>query len=264
MSSDPLTKKIPLIECFGPTIQGEGRTIGQQTYFLRFGDCDYRCKMCDSLHAVLPEQIHKNAEWLTQDEILHVYGQHRDDLAQDSTNWVTLSGGNPCIHDLEHLCKRIKVIEGKIAVETQGTIFQEWLYMCDIVTVSPKGPGMGERFEFLKFDSFMHKLRDHEGLNIKVVIFNDQDIEFVSTEIVRWVQATGFPISQVFLSQGNPYPPGKPLSTYDAERVMNSHSEILKHNYLNLFDKLKHHPELSQFKFLPQFHVWLWSNRQGV
>ena len=34
--------KIPVLEIFGPTIQGEGRVIGRKTMFVRTAGCDYR------------------------------------------------------------------------------------------------------------------------------------------------------------------------------------------------------------------------------
>ncbi len=40
--------KIPVMEIFGPTIQGEGMVIGQKTMFVRTGGCDYSCSWCDS------------------------------------------------------------------------------------------------------------------------------------------------------------------------------------------------------------------------
>ena len=66
-------KKLPLMELFGPTIQGEGTVIGQQTYFLRFGLCDYKCRMCDSMHAVDPRLVKANATYLTQAEIFEQF-----------------------------------------------------------------------------------------------------------------------------------------------------------------------------------------------
>ena len=33
--------KIPVIEIFGPTIQGEGMVVGQKTMFVRTAGCDY-------------------------------------------------------------------------------------------------------------------------------------------------------------------------------------------------------------------------------
>lgn len=39
---------IPVLEIFGPTIQGEGMVIGQKTMFVRTAGCDYSCSWCDS------------------------------------------------------------------------------------------------------------------------------------------------------------------------------------------------------------------------
>ena len=38
-----MPSKIPVLEIFGPTIQGEGRVIGRKTMFVRTAGCDYRC-----------------------------------------------------------------------------------------------------------------------------------------------------------------------------------------------------------------------------
>jgi 7-carboxy-7-deazaguanine synthase len=38
------TRTYPVIEIFGPTIQGEGAEAGLATHFLRVGGCDYRCR----------------------------------------------------------------------------------------------------------------------------------------------------------------------------------------------------------------------------
>ncbi|PGD66807.1 7-carboxy-7-deazaguanine synthase QueE, partial [Bacillus toyonensis] len=35
--------KIPVLEIFGPTIQGEGMVIGQKTMLIRTAGCDYSC-----------------------------------------------------------------------------------------------------------------------------------------------------------------------------------------------------------------------------
>ena len=53
----PGMNRFPVVEVFGPTIQGEGELAGVPTAFVRFGGCDYRCTWCDSLHAVLPEDV---------------------------------------------------------------------------------------------------------------------------------------------------------------------------------------------------------------
>ena len=158
---DPTAKKIPLMEVFGPTIQGEGAIIGQPTYFLRFGLCDYLCKKCDSLHAVQPESVRTEAQWLTQGEIFVEFQKHRGKFPnENSTRWVTLSGGNPCIHDLCQLMTMLNTDGYDVAVETQGTFCPNWLLGATAISVSPKGPGMGERLELDKLDEFLRRMQD--------------------------------------------------------------------------------------------------------
>jgi 7-carboxy-7-deazaguanine synthase len=121
---DKKAKKIAVVEIFGPTIQGEGPLAGSKTMFIRFGGCDYRCKMCDSLHAVIPSAVKKNARYMTAEEIADEVARLR---GISGTNWVTLSGGNPCMWDLTRLVQLLRGAKFAIAVETQGTLSPEWL-----------------------------------------------------------------------------------------------------------------------------------------
>lgn len=257
-------KKIPLVELFGPTIQGEGAVIGQQTYFLRFGLCDYKCKMCDSMNAVDPAQVKANAKWLTQDEILEAFMEH---YKEGSTKWITFSGGNPCIHDLTELVQNLKIEGFKIAVETQGTFAPRWLSMCDIVTCSPKGPGMGEDTKLTELDYFLNEAYMHfaRGANIKVVVFDQRDLEFVKILKERY-KRYDFPF---YLSLGNPYPPGSFVSdnpfgvksTDDIDPAF--HMLELVKRYRILFEDIQCDPILSQMRFLPQWHTFVWGNAKG-
>ena len=128
-------RTFPIIEIFGPVLQGEGRMIGAQTLFVRTGYCDFRCVWCDTLYAVEPEQVQAGAEWLTVEAIAA-----RLDALSRHTPWVTLSGGNPAIHELAALVARLHADVRKVAVETQGTVYRPWIADCDVVTVSPKPP----------------------------------------------------------------------------------------------------------------------------
>ena len=255
-------KKIPLVEMFGPTIQGEGAVIGQQTYFLRFGLCDYKCKMCDSMNAVDPKQVKANAEFLTQEEILEKFMAF---WKPNSTRWITFSGGNPCIHDLTSLVAALKQEGFKIAVETQGTFAPAWLEKCDIVTCSPKGPGMGEKTDFVVLDDFLSQGYQHfpYGLNLKVVIFDQRDLEFAKSVQERYVRYN----LPFYLSLGNPYPPGLSPSPHesslsDGMKHM-THMQILVDRYKMLFEDIQTDPTLSQMRFLPQWHCIVWGNAKG-
>lgn len=249
-------KQIPVVEIFGPTMQGEGLVVGMRTVFIRFGLCDYECKMCDSLHAVLPDRVRENARWITQKEIA---SEVIDLCARTNCTWVTFSGGNPCIHDLTWLCEELLDAGLYITVETQGTKAPDWLFRCSYVCVSPKSPGMGEKFEQDKFSHFIQKFEMMPGFFVKIVVFSEQDLEFAQgiAELVPNLLGTG----RFWLSLGNPYPPGK--DSVLTEDGLNLQAELVK-RYEILFDDIKGHPYLKYARFLPQIHVLIWGNKQGV
>src|ERR1700740_1419447 len=246
-------KKIPLVEAFGPTVQGEGMLIGTQTYFMRFGLCDYKCGMCDSLHAVTPSEVKKNARWLTQDEIYETF--LADTYIPNSTRWIPFSGGNPCIHDLSDLVHDLQDAQFKIAVETQGTFCPDWLQKVDVVTISPKGPGMQEKFELDRFDDFVCRMKEVcSDFSCKVVAFDQRDLEFMRTIYDRYQYAM---VDDMFyISLGNTIPPHLDDGNYDLRKIMVD-------NYKILFDDIKKDPMLSRMSFLPQWHAFVWGNAQG-
>jgi 7-carboxy-7-deazaguanine synthase len=268
-------KKLPIVEVFGPTVQGEGAIIGCRTTFIRFGLCDYKCGMCDSMHAVDPKLVRHNAKWMTPEEIveeLFKVQMHPDSPMVLNAEWVTFSGGNPCIHDLSHLIELIKAYNDspqvKIAVETQGTVLPNWLHMCDTICVSPKGPGMIEQFEQNKFEAFLKAFIHHSGFYVKVVVFSAQDLEFARhiNDLMRTYKIR----DKMFLSLGNPYPPtdeglknlerdaGDDIASWDFLRLS------LMRSYQILCEDLFLIPDLRDVRFLPQLHVLVWGNKQGV
>lgn len=252
-------KKFGVMEIFGPTIQGEGLVAGQQTMFVRFGGCDSRCEKCDSLHAVLPELVMIGSRYLTATEIASELHAVR---ASTGVQWVTFSGGNPAIQQLSELCDRVHALGMKIAVETQGTIWADWLHKCDMVTVSPKGPGMGEKFKPELFDKFMRELAigtgfPHMGFSVKIVIMDARDIEFAVSVANRWPWLKENE-DRFWLSLGNPFPPkvdGSPdgFGLYE----LTAHYEILLEDLMQDY-------RLRFARILPQIHVLIWGNRKGV
>ena len=81
-------KPFPVVEIFGPIIQGEGPPIGVPTMFVRFGGCDYRCEWCDTTLRVLPEEVKKNSTRMTVEQIVEKVNQSQ------YCEWVIFSGGN--------------------------------------------------------------------------------------------------------------------------------------------------------------------------
>lgn len=270
---DKDAKRIAVVEVFGPTIQGEGPLAGSKTMFVRFGGCDYRCKMCDSLHAVIPGAVKKNARYLTAEEIA-------DELVRlrgiSGTNWVTLSGGNPCMWDLTRLIQLLKGAKFAIAVETQGTLAPEWLSKVQMLVVSPKSPGMGEKFEPEKFKNILQlgwAQMPNLVVAIKVVVFSALDLEF-ALEVEACMESVNPPQymhEMKFLSLGNPYPPelqedysaGEPLALQggieDPEHGK-SHRERLLDHYKVMLEEFTQDGRFGSWRFLPQLHVLVYSN----
>lgn len=169
-------KQFPVIEIFGPVIQGEGVMAGQQTHFLRMGGCDFRCSWCDTMYAVLPEEVKKNSTKMTATEIALALGE----LAVASKVFtVTISGGNPAMHDLSQLVGFLKEAGFTIVVETQGTLHPEWLWDCQLVTVSPKPPSSGMVQPKESLDPFMKAaVNGFPNLCIKTVVKDIVDFKY--------------------------------------------------------------------------------------
>lgn len=255
------SKKLPIIEMFGPTMQGEGIVAGTRTIFIRFGLCDYKCTMCDSMHAVDPIRVKQNAKWLDQEEIAELALAQ---LQETKCNSITYSGGNPCIHDLTYLTEALFAEGVSIAVETQGTFAPEWLKLCRYITISPKGPGMGEIFEPSKFIKFFDTFQgsNNHDICVKVVIFSAQDLEFAAAvhELVpNWVKDRRWRRDNFYLSIGNPNPPGSKYLVRESS-VKEDIITSLEHT----LDDLKSYPQLQEARILPQVHVLVWGNKQGV
>ena len=278
-------KTIPVVEVFGPTIQGEGAMIGVKTMFVRFGGCDFRCGRCDSMHAVDPAAVKQNASWLTQEQIFEVLQAAKDTTGVE---WVTLSGGNPTMWDLELLVDLCSKAGISVAVETQGSIWRDWLRNVQQLTLSPKGPGMQEKFDPVKFKSFLDKIGPETKTCVKIVCFGMADMEFaLSVDAIldntpHWNStARTFTTPLVidrgsrYLSLGNYMQPilGEDLQLHDQvvpeevacaidqlpipEELLASYKNILEMDFLP-------DPRLSHWKFLPQLHVLVWSNKAKV
>lgn len=231
------TRTFPVIEVFGPTIQGEGPDAGLPVYFVRFGLCDYRCEWCDSMYAVDPAEVKANAERLTAEQIAD-----RIDALPRGAGMVVLSGGNPAMHDLGELVERLHASGRHVAVETQGSLWRPWLGAVDRLIVSPKPPssGMATPKHWEQTTRFLQRAVDAEQtIVLKIVVFDQADLDWA-------IGATGG--VPCFLSVGTD--PGA------------TNEQILA-RYTWLCEAVLER-ELSNVKVLPQMHVLAWGHARGV
>jgi 7-carboxy-7-deazaguanine synthase len=182
-------KLFPIVEIFGPTFQGEGSMAGQQTYFVRFGGCDYRCKWCDTMYAVDPEQV-KNAHQMNSKAII----QNIENLP-GHPKWVTFSGGNPLLFDFLEIVALLHQRGFYVAAETQGSIYtsRPCVSALDLLILSPKPPSSGM---ITDFDALRHIGNMNLKHTVKVVVFDQEDYEYAKE--IRNI----FPYSDFWISVG--------------------------------------------------------------
>lgn len=174
---------IPIQSIYGPVIQGEGPVIGRPTIFVRVGGCDYRCGknpdtgaydlpfVCDTLYAVREKYRHL---WMvmTDEEIV------RRVRRINKSALVTLSGGNPCLYDMELIVRKLKRLGNQVALETQGSIWQDWIPFCNYIVVSPKPPSSGMYNEDTTRKFLNRLLVDSRRVYLKFAISNGEDLEW--------------------------------------------------------------------------------------
>lgn len=303
ISAKPRT--VPIAEVFGPTIQGEGALAGKPTYFIRVGGCDFDCGWCDSAHAVLPENV-RGLPRLTAEQIF-------DQLTALPIGpaWVTISGGNPGLYDLTELvafCQRYRIPRAEggagflVAVETQGSKWQEWFRKVDLLTISPKPPSSGlpvaDSLDYL--EAFMVKwskpvvgIPDMTAL--KVVVFDEADYEFAKTVHARypWVPfylSTGTAmgglrgtfVPPAFADEGHNFDKFKQIresvaangdmvsarvgnvTSWWTQQGLSDDERSLLNRYRWLADKVKADPTMADAAVFPQLHVLLWGHTKGV
>jgi 7-carboxy-7-deazaguanine synthase len=242
-------KTIPTVEVFGPTIQGEGALTGVVTHFIRLGGCTYRCSWCDSMHAVDPELIKRYAERLTPMGIVN-----RIQGLAGAAKWITISGGDPVIHDLGVLVRALRIRDYRVAVETQGKLYKHWLTAADYVTVSPKPPssGMASQLDEIILREYDRHLSGERQWSFKVVVFDRADFMW-AMRLHRVFKHVPF-----YISVGTPRPdmtPGSHDPDVVALEVLERYREIIK---------LAHEMGAADIAITPQMHVLLWGHKQGV
>jgi 7-carboxy-7-deazaguanine synthase len=255
-------KTLPVVETFGPTVQGEGALAGLPTMFVRLGYCDYRCEWCDSMFSVEPAQVSENAERLTAGEILE-----RLRPGWFPGMYVTLSGGNPAIHDLTELVEILRYYSWRVAVETQGSIWRDWLATVDHLVVSPKPPSSGmatsrhrEQTEAF-LDAAQTWIPERQKRSIKIVVFDQKDLDWARELLVSRKAAMEWWDS--FLSVGTP-----PITAWGAEwKHATSEAEVRRQvcdRYRWLCEAVAGDDAFVSTRVLPQLHVLAWSHSRGV
>lgn len=240
--------KFPVMEIFGPTIQGEGMVVGRKTMFVRTAGCDYRCSWCDSAFTwdgTGKDEINR----LTADEIiiqlLEKGGKQFDH--------VTISGGNPALlGHLGELIDKLHEFGMEVALETQGSKWQDWFLDIDDLTISPKPPSSGMETDWKVLDTIIERLtasKVADRASLKVVVFDANDLKYAEKVHKE------YPEIAFFLQVGN-----DELNEPDTQELVGS----LLGKYEWLIDQVMESEVLNRVRVLPQVHALVWGNKRGV
>jgi len=220
--------------------------IGRKTKFVRAAGCDYRCAWCDS--AFTWDGTGKDdIRMMTADEIVAALTA----LDGCPPDHVTLSGGNPALlPQLGALIGALREAGALVALETQGSRWQDWFMQIDELTLSPKPPSSGMSTDWPQLERIVAGLADCEGrFSLKVVVFDEADLAYAADVHRR------FPEVPFYLQAGN----GE-LRERERERLL----PYLLARYEWLIDKAMADPQLRRVHVLPQLHTWIWGNKKGV
>ena len=117
-------ESLPLVEEFF-SIQGEGFHAGKAAWFIRLGGCDVGCNWCDTKFAWDPD-LHP---MISTDLIIK-------NAVSSGADSVVVTGGEPLMWNLDHLCSGLKENQIRTFIETSGArpLSGKWDWIC----LSPK------------------------------------------------------------------------------------------------------------------------------
>lgn len=239
-------KLIPVLEIFGPTVQGEGMVIGQKTMFVRTAGCDYSCSWCDSSFT-WDGTAKDDIKLMTCEEII----KELEVIGRDTFQHVTISGGNPALlRQLDQLIDRLHEKGIEVALETQGSRWQDWFLKIDDLTLSPKPPSSNMITDWTVLDGIIEKLVIHNrNFSLKIVVFDEIDLKYAVYVHQR------YPDLVMYLQIGN-----DDLKETNNQRLL----VRLLERYEWLVHTVMKTNELKKVRVLPQLHAWLWGNKRGV
>jgi 7-carboxy-7-deazaguanine synthase len=206
------TDRLRITEIF-LSLQGETRTVGLPTVFVRLTGCPLRCGYCDTTYAFT------GGEWMSTDEILACVREY-------GVRHVTVTGGEPLAQRAcQGLLTRLCDAGYEVSLETSGAM--------DVAAVDPrvvkvmdlKTPASGEcdrnRMENLRYLS----LQDQ----VKFVICDRADYEWAK----QTVATHDLPARcEILFSPSHGQLPARDLADWIVADRLNVRFQIQLHKYL--------------------------------
>lgn len=161
-----MKNKLRISEIFY-SLQGETRTVGLPTVFVRLTGCPLRCQYCDTAYAF------QGGNLLSLDDIMTKVSAYRP-------RYVTVTGGEPLAQPLCHELLKLLCDAGyEVSLETSGSLDVSLVDTRVVKVIDLKTPASLECHRNLY--SNMEHLLPHD--QVKFVICNRKDYEFAKEQM---------------------------------------------------------------------------------
>jgi 7-carboxy-7-deazaguanine synthase len=152
------------------SLQGEARTVGYPTVFIRLTGCPLRCSYCDTEYAFY------GGQWLEPNDILHR-------VVEYTPRYVTVTGGEPlaqrpCRNLLTALCDQ----GYEVSLETGGALDIAGIDPRVSIVMDLKTPGSGEENRNL-YTNIPHLVKKDQ---VKFVICDRIDYEWSRSKLTEY------------------------------------------------------------------------------
>lgn len=223
------------------TLQGEGKTIGKPSIFLRLSFCNLRCSFCDAYYTWQPEYVnHKEPPvYMTISEILFSF--QKLNVGHNNLNFV-ITGGEPLLF-MESVTELVKNLLsfGTVEIETNGTKRPNSFLLENVqFNVSPKLSNNNADSKSRRIiPNSIKTLLEAKNVQFKFVISSEKDVDEMLED---YIYEFDIPSNLVWLM-----PEGQ------------TRKELRKTRKIVVEQSLKY-----GFNFTDRMQINLWGNKRAV
>ncbi|MBI3576280.1 MAG: 7-carboxy-7-deazaguanine synthase QueE [Gammaproteobacteria bacterium] len=167
--AESVPERLRITEIFY-SLQGEARTVGFPTVFVRLTGCPLRCGYCDTEYAFY------GGEWMTFEQILARVAEHQP-------RYVTVTGGEPLAQKpARELLPRLCDAGYDVSLETSGALDIAGIDPRVSIVMDLKTPGSGEETKNLYANIGLLQPKDQ----VKFVICDRADYEWSRAKLAEY------------------------------------------------------------------------------